>query len=88
VSGDGSVYTFTVVRHNGAPAFRNEVPYVLAMIELAEGPMMMGNIIGCLPEDVTIGMPVKVEFLPVSEQVGMPMWRPANSPDLRPDGAE
>jgi uncharacterized OB-fold protein len=81
VSGDGSVYTFTVVRHNGAPAFRDEVPYVLAMIELTEGPMMMGNVIECPSEDVTIGMQVKVEFVPVSEHVAMPMWRPADNSD-------
>ena len=80
VSGTGTVYTFTIVRRNGAPAFRDELPYVLAMIELTEGPMMMGNVIDCRPEDVSIGMQVVVDFVPVSDQVGVPMWRRAQAP--------
>lgn len=83
VSGAGTVYTYTVVRHNGAPAFRDEVPYVLAMVELLEGPMIMGNVTACRPEDVTIGMQVVVDFVPVSEHIGIPMWRPATQPELQ-----
>ena len=83
VSGAGTVYTYTVVRHNGAPAFRSEVPYILAMVELLEGPMIMGNVTDCQPEDVTIGMRVVVDFVPVSETVGIPMWRPATASEYR-----
>jgi uncharacterized protein len=78
VSGKGTVYTYTVVRRNGAPAFRDEVPYVLAMIELAEGPMMMGNITQCQPDEVSIGMPVVVDFVPASDDVGIPQWLPVH----------
>ena len=60
VSGDGEVFTFTVYHHSYHPALKT--PYVVALIELAEGPRMISNVVGCAPEDVEIGMAVKVQF--------------------------
>ncbi|TMA93377.1 MAG: Zn-ribbon domain-containing OB-fold protein, partial [Deltaproteobacteria bacterium] len=42
-SGRGTVYTFTVTHQNQTPGFREELPYVLAMVELAEGPRLLTN---------------------------------------------
>ena len=75
-SGKGTVYTFTVTHQNQAPGFREEVPYVLAVVELAEGVRMMTNIVGCPPEDVRIGMPVEVVFEDVTPEVALPKFRP------------
>ena len=44
------------------PAFAERAPYVIALIDLAEGPRLMMNVINCAPEDVTIGMAVRVTF--------------------------
>lgn len=60
-SGLGTVYSFTVVRR-GSGAYRDAAPYILAMIELDEGPIMMTNVVGS--DQVTIGMPVQVVFDP------------------------
>lgn len=60
VSGTGEVFTFTVYRHSYHPALK--IPYVVALIELVEGPRLISNIVGCAPEDVEIGMAVKVQF--------------------------
>ena len=76
-SGRGTVYTFTVIRQNGMRPFRSELPYVVAMIELDEGPRMMGNVTDCDPESVRIGQAVEVHFLKVADDVGIPVWRPA-----------
>jgi len=76
-SGRGVVHTFTVIRQNHAKPFRNELPYVVAVVELEEGPRMMGNVVDCPVEDVHIGMPVSVEFRQADEAVGVPFWRPA-----------
>jgi uncharacterized OB-fold protein len=76
-SGRGTVYTFTIVRQQGARPFRDELPYVVAMVELEEGPRMMGNITDCAVEDVRIGMAVSVHFVKAEEGVGVPFWRPA-----------
>jgi uncharacterized OB-fold protein len=61
-SGQGTVYTFTVVHRSGLPGFRDALPYVVAYVELEEGPRVMTNVVGCDPADVTVGMPVRVVF--------------------------
>lgn len=61
-SGRGTVYTFTVVHRSVVQAYREAVPYVLAYVELEEGPRVMTNIVGCAPEEVRVGMPVTLVF--------------------------
>ncbi len=63
-SGRGEVYTYSVVRQNQMPDFRNALPYVVAYVSLEEGPQLLTNIVGCDPESVSIGMPVRVDFVP------------------------
>jgi uncharacterized OB-fold protein len=46
----------------GGEAYKDAVPYVLAYVELTEGPTMLTNIVGVDPDGVTIGLPVRVEF--------------------------
>jgi len=61
-SGRGEVETFTVVHQAPYESFTNKIPYVIALIQLSEGVRMMSNIVGCDPDSVQIGMPVKVTF--------------------------
>jgi uncharacterized OB-fold protein len=79
-AGSGSVYTFTVVHQNQAPGFRDQLPYVLAYVELDEGPRLLTNIEGCKPEDVHIGMRVEVQFDAVTPEVTLPKFRPRPAP--------
>lgn len=74
VSGAGVVVTFSVVHQPPSPTF--EVPYVLAVVELAEGPQMMADVVGCRPQDVYVGLPVRVTFEPRGDVV-LPQFRPA-----------
>ena len=76
VNGRGVVYSFTIIYRPPSPAFRDDVPYVLALIDLPEGVRMMSNIIGCSPDDVYIGMPVVVTFEDVSDEITLPKFRP------------
>ena len=76
-TGRGTVHTYTVVRQYGAKPFRDELPYTIAMVELDEGPMMLGAVTDCDPDDVRIGMPVEVYFVKPADDVGIPYWRPA-----------
>jgi uncharacterized protein len=78
-SGRGTVHTYTVIRQNHAKPFRDELPYVVAVIELEEGPRMMSNVIGCEVGDVTIGMPVEVSFVAADEGIGVPFWKPRSA---------
>jgi len=76
-SGRGIVYSFTVVHRAPDPSFKEDVPYVIAIVELAEGVRLMSNIVSCSPEAVHIDMPVEVLFETVSEGVGVAKFRPA-----------
>jgi uncharacterized OB-fold protein len=78
-SGRGTVHTFTIIRQNHARPFRDELPYVVAMVELDEGVRMMGNITDCPVDDVHIGMPVEVHMVEAEPGVGVPFWRAAPS---------
>ncbi len=77
VSGRGTVHTFTVIRQQGLPAFRDETPYVVAMVDLEEGPRMMGNVTGCGVEEVRVGMAVRAYAIEAAPGIGIPMWEPA-----------
>jgi len=72
-SGRGRVATFTVVRRGVSPAY--EAPYIVALIDLAEGPRMMSWLVDTGPEDVVIGAPVTVDFEAWSDDVSMPVFR-------------
>ncbi len=61
-SGRGHVYSFTVVHRSAVPGYREATPYVIAYVELVEGPRVLTNIVGCDPDDVRIGMAVSVTF--------------------------
>jgi uncharacterized OB-fold protein len=76
-SGKGTVYTFTVTYQNQAPGFRDQLPYVLAYVELEEGVRLLTNIVDCDPEAVRIGMPVEVVFEDATAAVTLPKFRPA-----------
>jgi len=75
-SGRGVVYSFTVIHRPPFPAFRDHVPYVLALIDLEEGVRMMSNVVGCEPSEVRIGLPVEVTFADVTEEVTLPKFKP------------
>lgn len=61
----GTVYSHTTVRRAPTAAFRANVPYVVALIDMREGFRMMLNIIGCEPSEVAIGKQIQVQFITV-----------------------
>ena len=61
-TGEGRVYTFTVMYRAALPSFASRVPYVVALIDLAEGPRMMANIVGNDALQTQIGDRVTVCF--------------------------
>ncbi|UCG72888.1 MAG: Zn-ribbon domain-containing OB-fold protein [Chromatiales bacterium] len=76
-SGRGTVKSFTIVRRPVTEAYAAETPYVIALIELDEGPTLMSNVTACDVEKVHIGMPVTVSFEAWSDDITMPLFRPA-----------
>ncbi len=74
-SGKGTVYSYTVVHRSAGPAYADDVPYTVAVVELAEGPRMMSWITG--DDEVQIGAHVKVTFVTVDDIV-LPMFEPVS----------
>ena len=79
-SGFGRVRSFTVVHRPGHPGWLPAVPYVVAVIRLAEGPTMLTALIDVLPDEVAVGMDVQVVLRPVGDYT-LPFFapRPAGS---------
>jgi uncharacterized OB-fold protein len=75
-SGKGTVYSYTVIRQNYSRPFRDWIPYVVALVDLAEGPRVMTNVVGCDPEEVHVGMAVRARFEAVSEEAGIALFEP------------
>jgi hypothetical protein len=69
VGGEGTVYTFTVARRAAGPAFKADTPYVIALIELKEGPRLMSDIVTPDVGAVKIGQKVRVVFDDVTSEI-------------------
>ena len=74
--GEGTVYTYSVVRANRSPLFREYVPYTVAFIDLDEGFRMMSNVVDTPPENVKCGMRVKVKWEDEGD-IAFPLFAPA-----------
>jgi uncharacterized OB-fold protein len=77
-SGKGTVYSFTVSYQPAHPAFKEDVPYMLAIVELDEGWRMNTNIINADPKDVAIGMKVEVVWDDVTPEITLPKFQIAS----------
>lgn len=75
-SGRGSVYSYTVTRRGASGRWAAAAPYVLAYVELEEGPRLLTNVVGCDPDDVHVDLPVEVAFAPTGEGPALPRFRP------------
>lgn len=76
VSGRGTLFSFTIDRRGTAAAFANDVPYVIAIVELEEGPHFTTNIVGCPIEDVRIGMLVEAVYDDIDAEITLVRFRP------------
>ena len=76
-SGKATLYTWSVVHRNDLPPFGERVPYVAAVVDLAEGPRMMTNVVDCEFDALEIGMALDAVFHPTSDEVTIVQFRPA-----------
>ncbi len=73
-NGAGVIYTYTVARRAAGPAFKAETPYVVALVDLDDGPRMMARV-SVSPDSVRIGQRVEMIFEDVTEAVTLPGFR-------------
>ncbi|NWG02930.1 MAG: Zn-ribbon domain-containing OB-fold protein [Syntrophaceae bacterium] len=76
--GKGKVYSFAVYHVAYHPGFEKEVPYVVADVELEEGPRLLTNIVDCQPDEVTCNMPVEVTWEDITEEFSLPKFKPSS----------
>ncbi|MFI6278711.1 Zn-ribbon domain-containing OB-fold protein [Streptomyces sp. NPDC050988] len=90
-SGRATLYTWSVVHRNDLPPFGSRTPYVAAVVDLAEGPRMMTEVVGCGEESLRMGMALEVAFRAEGVEkaggeetegtvtVAVPVFRPASA---------
>ncbi|MCU0799535.1 MAG: Zn-ribbon domain-containing OB-fold protein [Candidatus Thermoplasmatota archaeon] len=66
-NGNGKIITYTII-HEGSLQYRNQVPYLLAIIELEEGDKVLGQIVDCEASDLAMGKKVEMVFRKLGEQ--------------------
>ena len=76
VSGNATVYSYAVVHQVFRPEFAADVPYVVALVELAEGPRLITRLVGFGAVRPSVGAPVRVAFRQVGKQM-LPVFTPA-----------
>lgn len=76
-AGEGSVYSYTVIHRNPDPAFAGMTPYVVGLVDLAEGFRMLTHL-RVDPEVVRVGQPVRVEWDTVDGYT-LPVFAPLDS---------
>lgn len=80
-SGRARLYTWSVVHQNGAP-FDARVPYILAMVDLEEGPRLMTVIEQCSVEQLRADLPLVVDFRTDDDGFIVPVFQPIQ-PEIR-----
>jgi uncharacterized protein len=78
-TGRGTLHAFEIGYQSFNKAFKVPTPYVLAMVELAEGPRMLSNLINVEPDPAKLrcDMPVEVVFSKLTDEVTLPLFQPA-----------
>jgi len=73
-SGKGELWSFVVFHQNYFDGMKDEIPYPVAQVKLAEGPFMLTNLRGVAPADAKIGMPLRVIFEDGPDGIVMPQF--------------
>lgn len=77
-SGKGRVYTFAIYHAAFHPAFKDELPYAVADVELEEGPRLLSQIVDCPHDKIACDMAVTVTWEDITEEFSLPKFRPAS----------
>lgn len=77
MSGRGTVYSYVVTHQAIHPAYNGHTPYATVLVELEEGPLVTTNLVDVPFDGIEIGMPVVVDFVPLSEELTLPLFRRA-----------
>jgi uncharacterized OB-fold protein len=78
VSGDATLVTWNVMHQVYDKAFEELAPYPVAVVRLAEGPQVVTNIVGADPAALQAGMPLRLDYLDINDEITLPVYAPAS----------
>jgi uncharacterized OB-fold protein len=78
VSGRGRLHTYTIVYQPANAVFRDDTPYIYAVVQLDEGPRMVSNVVECDLEAVRVDMPLEAIFDDVTPECTLVKFKPAS----------
>lgn len=73
-SGRGVIHSYSVVHRAPGPAFRDDVPYAVLLVELEEGPRMISRLVGQDFDSLDFDLPVRLETIKVSDELFLPYF--------------
>ncbi len=74
-SGRGTIYSYVVYHQTYHPAFKDKLPYVVAIVEMEEGPHLLSNITGSNHDELKCDLPVVVHWEDVTEEISLPKFK-------------
>jgi hypothetical protein len=84
-AGTGEIYSYVVHHHPPVPG--KALPLVIALAELPEGVRVLADMPGTDPAQVRVGLPVRIGFSRIDDDLTLPSWRPAEAGNGQPAGA-
>jgi uncharacterized OB-fold protein len=75
LSGKGTIYSYGIYYQLWHPGFKGDIPYNVALVQLAEGPQIISQVVGCKNEELDCGLAVEVVFDDVTPEVALPKFR-------------
>jgi uncharacterized OB-fold protein len=85
VSGNATLYSWTIAEQPFHPFWVDRVPYTIATVELEEEPglMFLSQVVDCPEDELRIDMPLEVTFEVLSPELTLPFFRPVRDADVR-----
>jgi uncharacterized OB-fold protein len=77
VSGRGTLVSWVTFHRAYWPAFRDDLPYHVCLVQLDDGPLIVSNFAGNIPHNAEMGMPMKVQFDDVTPDISLAKFVPA-----------
>ena len=75
VKGEGRIYSFVVFQRAFHPSMADRIPYVVAVVELDEGPSFLTNIVDCDPLQVSCDQRVRIKWEETDQGLPLPMFQ-------------
>lgn len=75
----GTVYSYTISRTVAMnfPGWEDDLPLILCLVDLDDGARMYAHVTDCSPEEIRVGMRLQAYFVQISDEAGVPKFRPA-----------